>query len=177
MLNSAAMTTTRKSIIESVLLWQGVVWLVIMILASPVLAGPVTVETKTLSSPVADPFVGFISLGPKHEFEPIYRVLEPGACALLAHRVSVLNYASYDSLVIEELGFAGSKCQDMKVTKSLSVNGVTLGYALGEGTRFAWKIEFLKWEAWNTFIVRSAKKEFRFRLNSSGSVFAEPLEK
>ena len=112
------------------------VCLAVLLLAAPGQAAPVTVETKALSSPLADPFVGFVSVGPKYEFEPIYRVLEPGACSVLAYRVLILGYANYDSIVVEELGFAGSKCQDIKVRQSLSVNGVTLGYALGEGTRF-----------------------------------------
>ncbi|MDF1527154.1 MAG: hypothetical protein RRA15_09010 [bacterium] len=150
--------------------------LAIQILASPALAGPVAVETKTLSSPAADPFVGFVAVGPKHEFEPVYRVLEPGACSILAYRVLILGYANYDNIVIEELEFAGSKCQDIKVQNSLSVNGVTLGYALGEGTRFAWNIEFLVWEEWNTFVIRSAKRDFRIRLNRDGEMTAEPVK-
>ena len=152
------------------------VCLAILILSASALAGPVAVETKSLSSPAADPFVGFVSVGPKYEFEPIYRVLEPGACSVLAYRVLILGYANYDSIVVEELGFAGSKCQDIKVRQSLSVNGVTLGYALGEGTRFAWNIEFLAWEEWNTFVIRSAKRDFRIRLNRDGEMSAEPVE-
>ena len=152
------------------------VCLAILLPANQALAGPVAVETKTLSSPAADPFVGFVSVGPKHEFEPTYRVLEPGACSVLAYRVLILGYATYDNIVVEELGFAGSKCQDIKVRKSFSINGVTLGYALGEGTRFAWDIEFAGWEAWDSFVVSSAKKEFRFQLNRDGKMSAEPVE-
>jgi hypothetical protein len=151
------------------------VCLAILLMTAHGQAGPVTVETKALSSPAADPFVGFVSVGPKHEFEPTYRVLEPGACSVLAYRVLILGYANYDNIVIEELGFAGSKCQDIKVRQSLSVNGVTLGYALGEGTRFAWKIEFQGWEEWNTFVLRSAKRDFRIRLNRDGEMSAEPV--
>jgi len=150
--------------------------LVSLLLASLAFAGPVTVETKSLPSPAADPFVGFVSVGPKHEYEPIYRLPEPGACPILAYRVLILRYANYDSLVVEELGFAGDKCQDIKVTKSLSINGVTLGYALGEGTRFAWYIDFRSWEAWNTFVISSAKKDFRIRLNGDNEILAEPAK-
>lgn len=136
-------------------------------------AAPVVVETKELSSPVADPFVTFVSRGPKHEFEPVYRVLETGACSVLAHRVLILRYANYESIVVEELGFAGNNCQDVKIRKSLSISGVTLGYALGEGTRFAWNIQFLGWETFNTFMIRSAQKDFRIHIDRDGKVFAE----
>ncbi len=150
--------------------------LCILLLTSPVLAGPVIVETKSLSSPAADPFVGFVSVDPQHEYEPIYRVLEPGACPILAHRVLILGYVNYDNIVVEELGFAGSKCQDVKVRRSLSINGVTLGYALGENTRFAWNIKFLGWEAFDTFVIRSANRDFRIRINDDNKVLAEPVE-
>lgn len=177
MLNSAPMNTTRGSLTsKSVSILIAALFAAPLII-HPVLAGPVTVETKVLASPAADPFVGFVSVGPKHEFEPVYRVLEPGACLQLAHRVLVLRYANYDNMIIEELGFAGSKCQDIRVSKSLSINGVTLGYALGEGTRFAWKIEFLKWDAWNSFIIRSAKKNYRISISRNGKILAEPVEK
>ena len=156
--------------------WHWLFALAILVLASPAQAGQVNVETKSLSSPAADPFVRFVSVGPRHEFEPVYRVLEPGACSILAYRVLILGYANYDNIVIEELGFAGSKCQDIKVRNSLSVNGVTLGYALGEGTRFAWNIEFAGWEAWDSFVVSSAKKEFRIRLNRDGEMIAEAVK-
>ena len=145
-----------------------------LLLVSPALADPVTVETKSLPSPVADPFVGFVSVGPKHEYEPVYRVPEPGACSVLAYRVLILRYANYNSIVVEELGFTGDKCQDIKVTKSLSVNGVTLGYALGEGTRFAWNIEFVEWESWNAFSIRSGSKNFRILIQRDGKMSAEP---
>jgi len=148
--------------------------IVILLPITKALGTPVTVETRSLSSPVADPFVGFVSLGPKHEYEQIYRMPEPGACSILAYRVLILRYASYNNIVVEELEFAGGRCQDIKVRKSLSVKGVTLGYALGEGTRFAWNLEFLGWEAWDTFIVRSEKKEFRLRLEPNGGLMAEP---
>jgi len=147
-----------------------------LLLVSPALADPVTVETKSLPSPVADPFVGFVSVGPKHEYEPVYRVPEPGACSVLAYRVLILRYANYNSIVVEELGFTGDKCQDIKVTKSLSVNGVTLGYALGEGARFAWNIEFMGWDAFDTFVVRSDKKDFRIQLDPDGRINAESVE-
>ena len=144
-----------------------------LLLASSGLAGPVTLETKSLPSPVADPFVGFVSVGPRHEYEPIYRVPEPGACSILAYRVLILRYANYNNIVIEELGFTGDKCQDIKVRKSLSVNGVTLGYALGEGTRFAWNIEFVEWESWNAFSIRSGSKNFRILIHRDGKMSAE----
>jgi len=150
--------------------------LVNLVLVSTVPAGPVTVDIKSLSAPAADPFVDFVSVGPKHEYEPIYRVPEPGTCAILAYRVLIQSYAHYDNLVVEELGFSGSKCQDIKVNSSHSVNGVTLGYALGEGTRFAWNLEFKGWEAWDTFVISSAKKDFRFRLNRDGQISAEPAQ-
>jgi hypothetical protein len=147
-----------------------------LLLASPGLAGPVTVETKSLPSPVADPFVGFVSVGPKYEYEPVYRVPEPGTCSVLAYRVLILRYANYNSIVVEELGFTGNKCQDIKVTKSLSVNGVTLGYALGEGTRFAWNIEFMGWEEFDTFVVRSDKEDFKIQVGPDGRISAESVE-
>ena len=151
-------------------------WASMSIPLPPCLADPVVVETKVLPSEAADPFAGFISVGPRHEFEPVYRVLEPGACAQAAHRVLILNYANYDSLVIEELGFAGRKCRDIKVRKSFSVNGVTLGYALGEGTRFAWNIEFIGWAAWDIFVIRSAKKDFRIRVSDDGKIQADAVK-
>jgi hypothetical protein len=144
-----------------------------LLLVSTALAGPVAVETKVLSSPAADPFVGFVSVGPKHEYEPVYRVPEPGTCSILAYRVLILRYANYNSIVVEELGFTGDKCHDIKVTKSLSVNGVTLGYALGEGTRFAWNIEFIEWESWNAFSISSGSKNFRILIQRDGEMSAE----
>jgi hypothetical protein len=142
---------------------------------STALADPVKVETKSLSAPAADPFVGFVSVGPKHEYDPIYRMPEAGACSMLAYRVLILQYAYYDNIVVEELAFTGSKCQDVKVRKGLSVNGVTLGYALGEGTRFAWNIEFLEWESWNVFSIRSDNRDFRILIQRDGEMSAEPV--
>jgi hypothetical protein len=138
-------------------------------------AGPVTVETKSLSSPAADPFVGFVSVGPKHKYDPVYRMPEAGTCSMLAYRVLILRYAYYNNIVVEELGFTGGKCQDIKVKRSLSVNGVTLGYALGEGTRFAWNIEFLGWESWNVFSIRSNNRDFRILIQRDGEMSAEPV--
>jgi hypothetical protein len=152
------------------------VCLTIGLMISSAQAAQVTVETKILSSPVADPFLGFVSVGPKYEYEPVYRMPEPGACSILAYRVLILRYANYNNIVVEELGFSGGKCQDIKVRKSFSVKGVTLGYALGEGTRFAWNLEFKSWKAWDTFAVRSENKEFRIRLGSDGVIFAEPID-
>lgn len=146
------------------------------LLTASSLAGPVMVETKSLSHPAADPFAVFVSLGPQYEFNQAYRVLEPGACSVLAYRVLILHYANYENLVVEELGFSGSKCEDPKVLRSLSINGVALGYALGEGTHFARNLEFRGWEAFDTFVVSSAKKDFRFRLNRDGGITAEAAE-
>lgn len=147
----------------------------VLLLASMAQAGPVIVETKSLNSPAADPFVGFVSVGPKHEYDPVYHVPKPGVCSILAYRVLIQRYAHYDNIVVEELGFAGSKCQDIKVRKSISINGVTLGYALGEGTRFAWNIEFLEWESWNAFSIRSGNKDFRMLIQRDGEISAEPV--
>ena len=116
--------------------------LLVIALPSGSQADPPAVETKSLTSPAADPFVGLVSVGPMQKFEPIYRVLEPGACPVPAHRVLILDYTNYDSVVVEEPGLSGSKCLDRNVTKSWSINGVTLGYALGEDDRFAWNLEF-----------------------------------
>jgi hypothetical protein len=176
MLESAVMVKVRAYFIKCIISPVVLVCLTVLLPASFSQADPVPVETKNLSSPMADPFIRFVSVGPKHEFEPVYRVLEPGACSVLAYRVLILGYANYDNIVIEELGFAGNKCQDIKVRKSLSVNGVTLGYALEEGTRFAWNIEFLGWEEWDTFVIYSAEKKFRIRLDRDGKMSAEPVE-
>jgi len=170
------MTAAKMLGIACKIPWPRLFALLVLVLASTAVAGPVTGETKILPSPAADPFVDFVSVGPKHEYDPTYRVPEPGACAMLAYRILIQRYAHYDNIVIEEMGFAGSKCQDIRVVNSLSINGVTLGYALGEGTRFAWNFEFKGWESWNTFVITSAKKVFRFRLNRDGGITAEPAE-
>lgn len=69
--------------------------LAVLLLAPTAQAGPVTVETKSLSSPVADPFVGFVSVGPKHEYDPVYHVPKPGACSILVYRVLIQRYAHF----------------------------------------------------------------------------------
>ncbi len=141
--------------------------------AGAALAGPVAIEARELSLPAADPFVEFVSVGPRHEYDPVYQMPDAGACPVQAYRILILGYAHYDNLVLEELAFEGSKCQDIRVRTSRTINGVKLGYSLGEGSSFARKIEFDSWEAWNIVKIRSSQRTFRILMDRGGKVTAE----
>ena len=116
---------------------------------------PVGVEAMKLPRQAADPYVLQVSLGPRHEYDPVYYAPSPDACSIMAFRVLVLRYANHDNLVVEELEYAGSSCREMKVRTSYTINGVRLGYVLGEGSRFARDLSISGWESWDSCVIES----------------------
>ncbi|MDF1537113.1 MAG: hypothetical protein P1S46_11570 [bacterium] len=137
-------------------------------------AGPVNVEAMKLPQQAADPYAVQISLGPCHEYDPVYYAPGADTCPILAFRVLVLRYTRHDNLVIEELQFSGEGCRELQVRSSYSVNGVRLGYLLKEGSQFAQGLSFVRWESWDSCVIESRKKEFRLKLGRDGVITAEP---
>lgn len=143
----------------------------------PVLAtaDPVKVEAMKLPRQAADPYAVKVSLGPKHEFDPVYFAPSADTCAILAFRVVVLRYANHDNLVVEELEYAGTGCREVRVRSSYTINGVRLGYILGEGSQFAKGLSVVNWESWDSCIIESRNQGFKLTLGRDGEIKAEPV--
>ena len=141
--------------------------------AAPVPTGPMKVEAMKLPQQAADPYAVQVSLGPRHEYDPVYFSPSADACTVLAFRVLVLRYANHDNLVVEELEYAGNGCRELRVRSSYTINGVRLGYLLGEGSQFAKGLRFVGWESWDTCVIESRKQEFRLMFGRDGEIKAE----
>lgn len=141
--------------------------------AAPVTPTPVKVEAMKLPQQAADPYAVQVSLGPRHEYDPVYFSPSADACPVLAFRVLVLRYANHDNLVVEELEYAGNGCRELRVRSSYTINGVRLGYLLGEGSQFAKGLRFVGWESWDTCVIESRKQEFRLMFGRDGEIKAE----
>ncbi len=141
--------------------------------AAPVPKGPVKVEAMKLPRQAADPYAVEISLGPRHEYDPVYFSPSADACPVMAFRVLVLRYANHDNLVVEELEYAGTGCRELRVRSSHTINGVRLGYILGEGSQFAKGLRFVGWESWDICVIESRNQEFRLLLGRDGEIRAE----
>ncbi len=100
-------------------------------------AGPLKVEAVMLPQRAADPYAVQVSLGPRHEYDPVYYAPAADICPILSFRVLVLRYAHHDNLVVEELEYAGDGCREIRVRSSYTINGVRLGYLLEVGSQFA----------------------------------------
>ena len=156
---------------------RAVVFFVCALMAFPshIPADPVKVEAMKLPQRAADPYAVQISLGPRHEYDPVYYAPAADICPILSFRVLVLRYAHHDNLVVEELEYAGDGCREIRVRSSYTINGVRLGYLLEEGSQFARGLRFVSWESWDTCVIESRKKEFRLMLRRDGAFTSEPV--
>lgn len=179
MVNSPPMNLLTEKGIDTISIAMTFIFLTLAVVSLSVSPGsvqaePVKVEAVKLPGQTADPYAVQVSLGPRHKYDPVYFAPSADACPILAFRVLILRYANHDNLVVEELEYAGTGCRDLRVRSSYTVNGVRLGYTLGEGSQFAKDLRFVGWESWDTCVIESRNKRFRLTLGRDGEITAEP---
>ena len=127
-----------------------------------------TIIPRKLEKPVAKPNVVFISPGPKRaEKLPDTPKLADWYTGRF-YRVSFSVSEIYYSILVEQITFSGPTGGRRKVTDAFFLNGFKVGEKLGLRLARLTNLKFVKWLAWDTFLLREGKVEFMIKALPDG---------